>query len=137
MFRHSIQNNQELTHTGGKRHLWSFSSFPKTFVKCLDNRVTADSCSQLPCKALHAMTLPPHTERLPFIVPLSRLRGATPTREAICLRLRRPSSGNCASRVAANTGPTPGTLRSRFSLSRQIGLERSKFLRSLSKSFKH
>ena len=56
MFRHSIQNNQELTHTGGKRHLWSFSSFPKTFVKCLDNRVTADSCHNSHVKHCTQMT---------------------------------------------------------------------------------
>ena len=47
--------------------------------------------------------LPPHTVRLPRSVPLSRLNGATPTRDAICLRLSWPSSGSLASKVEATT----------------------------------
>src|SRR6187455_2036091 len=52
---------------------------------------------------------PPHTTRLPRSVPLSRASGATPTRAAICLRLRRPSSGTSATSVRLTTGPTPHT----------------------------
>src|SRR3954447_8353518 len=42
--------------------------------------------------------------RLPRILPLSRLNGATPTRAATCRRVSEPSSGSCASNVRALTG---------------------------------
>ena len=78
--------------------------------------------------------LPPHTERLPRKLPLSRLCGATPTREAICLRLRRPSSGSSTNSTLEATGPTPGTLRSRSSLTRHMELDWMRSPRSLSRS---
>ena len=78
--------------------------------------------------------LPPHTERLPRKLPLSRLCGATPTREAICLRLSWPSSGSSTSSTQEATGPIPGTLRSRSSLTRHMGLDSMKAPRSLSNS---
>ena len=53
---------------------------------------------------------------------LSRLKGATPTRAAICRRLRVPSSGRYARRVREIWTPMPGTLRSRSSFSRHTGL---------------
>ena len=49
------------------------------------------------------------------LVPLSRFIGATPTREAICLRSRAPRSGRCASSARESRSPTPGTERSRSS----------------------
>src|SRR3990172_5097919 len=65
---------------------------------------------------------PPVVLRLPRFRPLSLLKGATPTRAAICFRLSFPNSGRSATIVLAVTGPTPGTLsifsaRSRFSAS--------------------
>ena len=67
---------------------------------------------------------PPQTVRCPRILPLSRLIGATPTRLAICLRFKVPSSGSSANRVTDRTWPTPGTLLSRSSRIRQRGLWR-------------
>src|SRR6516225_5246662 len=52
---------------------------------------------------------PPQVVRWPRVCPLSRLSGATPTRAAICLCDRLPSSGRLAIRVADTTEPTPGT----------------------------
>src|SRR6187551_2380246 len=60
--------------------------------------------------------------RRPRSVPLSRLKGATPARAAICLRPRLPSSGSSAIRVDAVTRPTPGGLSSRSTFSSQIGV---------------
>src|SRR5271155_3564337 len=51
---------------------------------------------------------PPQIQRLPRILPLSRLNGARPASAAICLRLSVPSSGSCASSVLESTLPTPG-----------------------------
>jgi hypothetical protein len=51
---------------------------------------------------------PPQIQRLPRKLPLSRLKGASPTSAAICLRLSAPSSGKRASRVVESTFPTPG-----------------------------
>ncbi len=67
---------------------------------------------------------PPQTRRRPHKVPLSRANGATPTRAAICWRVRRPSSGRWATRVRLTTGPMPGTRRSRSSVARQAGQAR-------------
>ena len=39
-------------------------------------------------KAARIRARPPHTVRLPRSVPLSRLKGATPTKAAICRRSR-------------------------------------------------
>ena len=52
---------------------------------------------------------------------LSRLKGATPTRAAICRRSRVPSSGN-ARMVREICSPTPGTVRKRSSFSRHTEL---------------
>src|SRR5690349_15943571 len=66
--------------------------------------------------------LPPQIARLPRILPLSRLNGATPTRAAACRRVSEPSSGSSAKSVRALTGPTPGTERNSSSLARQTAL---------------
>jgi hypothetical protein len=58
---------------------------------------------------------PPQMVRRPCSMPLSRLSGARPTAWSISRRLSRPSSGNSASKVRHDTGPTPGTLRSKSS----------------------
>src|SRR5450756_1770648 len=73
-------------------------------------------------RALRTLARPPQIERLPRFLPLSQLKGATPTSEAIFLRSRCPNSGNSANRVVAVTGPTPGTERRRFSFSRHTTL---------------
>ena len=77
--------------------------------------------------------LPPQTIRLPLKEPLSLLRGATPTRAAICPRLKLPSSGRWAISVEQSTRPTPGTLRRRSSRARHMGVERISSSRSLFK----
>ena len=59
--------------------------------------------------------------RRPRQAPLSRLKGATPTRAATCRREQRPSSGNSASKVAAVTGPMPGMLWSQVARGRRVG----------------
>ena len=53
---------------------------------------------------------------------------------AICLRFRQPSSGTSASSVRLTTGPTPGTVRKRFSFARQTGLRSIVWSRSRSTS---
>src|SRR3954453_22393503 len=78
------------------------------------------------------VALPPPAVRLPRILPLSRLNGATPTRAAAWRRVSEPSSGSSASRVRALTGPTPGTERSSASLAHQAALSRTAVPRSRS-----
>src|SRR4051794_27818933 len=78
------------------------------------------------------VALPPPTVRLPRILPLSRLNGATPTRAAAWRRVSEPSSGSSASSVRALTGPTPGTERGSSSLARQAALSRTAVPRSRS-----
>ena len=78
--------------------------------------------------------LPPHMERLPRYLPLSRFIGATPTRAATWPRFKLPSSGRWVSRMEESTGPTPGTLRSKSSWARHRGDERINPVMSLSRS---
>ena len=75
---------------------------------------------------------PPQIVRRPRRVPLSQLRGATPTKAAICCRVSVPNSGSSSSNVRAHTGPMPGALCNRSSFSRHSGLARSSVSRSSS-----
>ena len=65
-------------------------------------------------KAPRSEALPPQMVRRPLRVPLSQVSGAMPTRAAICLRLRVPSSGNSSRRVRLLTGPILGMLAENF-----------------------
>jgi hypothetical protein len=77
---------------------------------------------------------PPHTGRWPRQVRLSRFRWATPTRAAVCWRLRVSSTSRWATHVIERMGPTPGTLCNRSSLARHPALERMRCPTSVSKS---
>jgi hypothetical protein len=73
--------------------------------------------------AAHGTTArPPKIMRRPHRLPLSLFNGATPTKAAICLCVSVPNSGSSPRSVRLTTGPMPGTLRSRFSYSRQSGV---------------
>ena len=86
-------------------------------------------------RALRTLARPPRIERLPRFLPLSQLKGATPTSDEIFLRSSCPRSGNSANKVVAVTGPTPGTERRRLSFSRHTTLFLSWSSSSLSNSF--
>ena len=60
-------------------------------------------------------------------------RAPRPARAAMRRRSRRPSSGRSAMSVQAVTGPIPGTERSKSSASRQMGVERTRVVRSWSR----
>ena len=57
------------------------------------------------------MPRPPRIALWPRFWPLSRDQGARPTREVNALLSQWPSSGRWAIRMAAVSGPTPGTVR--------------------------
>jgi hypothetical protein len=65
---------------------------------------------------------PPQMDREPRLRPESRLRGATPTSLAICLRPMDPISGSMTVRFAAVSCPMPGTEVKRLTSSCQAGL---------------
>ena len=69
--------------------------------------------------------LPPQIVRLPRNWPLSRLKGANPTKAAIWRRLMRPNSGRLANSEVAVVSPMPGTPCNKSSLARQLGLASS------------
>ena len=58
-------------------------------------------------KAQRTELRPPRMVRRPRNWPLSRLKGAMPTRAAICWRFNWPSSGTSASRQALDLGAHP------------------------------
>ncbi len=65
---------------------------------------------------------PPQTVRVPRRVPLSRGKGATPTRAARRWRLKVPHCCRSSRKVRDHTGPLPGPLRN--STSRPTGMAR-------------
>ena len=121
MFEHSVQNSQQLAHTGCQGHLFGLPGGAQALIEGPDNGLKRVATRVAIYRAARTCALPPHTLRLPRRVPLSRLSGATPTRLAACLRPKVPSSGMAASIVKESTGPTPGTLLRRLSRSRHRG----------------
>jgi len=75
---------------------------------------------------------PPQIVLRPRSVPLSPLSGATPTKAAICWRVRAPHSGSSNNNVRAHTGPIPGARCHTSSFSRHSGLARRRVAMSAS-----
>ena len=71
-------------------------------------------------KAARTRARPPQTVRLPLRVPLSRLKGATPTRAAICRRSSVPSSGVVADHLWLRYGPWANELASGLQVGARI-----------------
>ena len=67
-------------------------------------------------------SLPPQIRRLPLNLPLSQLKGATPTRAEIFLPLIVPNSGKPDKKDRDTTDPTPGVLWRSFSFCFQTSL---------------
>ena len=75
---------------------------------------------------------PPQIVRRPRRGPLAPLRGATPTKAALCWRVRVPHAGRSRSNVRAHTGPLPGALCHQSSWACQSALRRSSLSQALS-----
>ena len=88
-------------------------------------------------KTERMLARPPQIFRFPRNKPLSRFKGATPTRAAICFRFKVPNSGRLDKSVIESTGPTPGVLRRISFFSRHTGLFLRRLLRSLSAFMRH
>ena len=85
---------------------------PARFRRSANARITGLNCLALKAAMYSARRTdprPPQIDRWPRNWPLSRLKGARPTREAICWRLSFPNSGSSATSDALVAGPTPGT----------------------------
>ena len=120
-----VEDGQQFPHHRGERDPLGLPGFEQTLIEAPQDWVVL-ACHKR-CHVERGTDVgarPPQTVRLPLSVPLSRLNGATPTRAAIFLRSRVPSSGSSAMRVRAVTSPMPGTLLSRSSVSRQAGVPR-------------
>ena len=76
---------------------------------------------------------PPQIVRRPREVPLSPLRGVTPTNAAICWRVRGLNSGSSRSTVRAHTGQRPLARGTISSFARHRGLAQRVVSRSLSR----
>lgn len=119
---HGVEDDQELSRAGDQREYFGLAGGDEFGVLGLEDRVVA--CGH---QGGHVegraddFTPPPQVVRLPRIMPLSRLIGATPTRAALDCLLASPSSGKHAGRVRAVSLPMPGTLVSRSSFSFQAG----------------
>ena len=122
---HDIDDRQQLPHRRRQRYLLCLARRAQPGVELLDDRICdvwplmwpyTAHCAPISCR--------PTSCALPLNSPLSLLNGATPTREAISLRFRRPNSGSSAMITLDTTGPTPGTLVSRSSLALHTGLDR-------------
>ncbi len=133
MFEHRVENGQQFAHTGDQRHLAFVATRTQLLIRVPNDRVTAGGHQGRHVEGrAHGGAAPQHV-RGPRTVPLSRLRGATPTSAAIWRRVKVPNSANSATRVRLRTGPTPGTLWSKSVCSCYTGLWRMRQVRSLSK----
>ena len=124
MFHHVVENREPLSHTGGECHLLGLSCVTQALVETANDGIAAGPHQGRHVQCCPDMRRPPHTMRLLRSVPLSRFSGATPRSAALCFRLKVPNSGRSTISVRASPGPTPGTVRSRSSFSRQMGLSR-------------
>ena len=131
MFQHSIEHGQQLMHARGQSDFFDFPCGEEPLVKRFDLRVVARGYEG-PHVEHSTHMRPPQIVRRPRRVPLSPLRGATPTKAAICCRVSVPNSGSSSNNVRAQTGPMPLALCNTSSFSRHRGLARSVVSRSWS-----
>ena len=133
MLDHRIQNCQQLSHAGDPGHFFQFARRDEPLIERSDHRIALGGDQHRPVQrgARGGSSAPQHVRR-PRRVPLSWLKGAIPTNAAICRLDTAPNSSRSASRVRLTTGPTPGTLRRRFSCSCQTGPCRIVVVNSLS-----
>lgn len=82
MLQHCIQNDQEFPYAGRERYLLGFASPTESLVEDADHGVEARGDDRVHIEDGSHMSPPPHTVRFPRSVPLSRLKGATPTSAA-------------------------------------------------------
>ena len=93
MFEHGVEDDEQFAHTRDHGHLLRFTMRQQPLVEVADGGVVA-GCGQRPhVEGAPHSGAPPQTARLPRRVPLSRLKGATPTRAATCLWSNVPNSG--------------------------------------------
>ena len=88
MFEHGVEDDEQFAHTRDEGHLLRFASRQQPLVEVADDGVV-EGCGQRP----HVEGAPHSGARLPRRMPLSRLKGATPTRAATCLRSNVSNSG--------------------------------------------
>lgn len=117
-----IEHDEELAHASDERHLARFAGPDQAFVERSEDGIESagSDCRHVEHLANRRSSAPDDSFAAQRAA-VSRMR-ATPTNEAICLRLSRPSSGSSASIVKLRTRPTPGTLCNRLSLALQMGL---------------
>src|SRR5439155_21230778 len=105
MTQDGIEDAEQLVHTGDERHFLGLAGRAQALVEGTDDRVVPgrDQGGHVQDRA-HPRPAP-QTMRRPRNVPLSQLRGATPTSAVMALWPSRPSSGRSAKRVQAVVGP--------------------------------
>ena len=121
---HAVKHGEQLLHKRGERHFLQLTSCQQPPVELPKDRVTA---------TVHQRSCVEHSADS-GATTYPGLKGATPTRAAICFLSRVPSSNRYTSNVRNTCCPVPGTLRSRSSFPRQAGLLRI-FLKQLDVQF--
>jgi hypothetical protein len=93
MLEHGIEEDKQLAHASGEGYLLGLASCHETRIEGWIGGLCLLATNALMQRAARMQERPPQTVRFPRRVPLSRLKGATPIRAAICLRSRVPNSG--------------------------------------------
>ena len=83
MLEHGVQDNQQLTHTGCESQLLGLTRRQQALIEDPDDWVVAAGRQRPHVQSAANSGASTQTVRLPRRVPLSRLKGATPTRAAI------------------------------------------------------
>jgi hypothetical protein len=102
---HGVEDRQELAHAGRQRYLLGFARGAQALVKGFEHRIIADGHEGTHVQGRPHLCASTPGGASPRRVPLSRLRGATPTRAAMRWRLKVPNSGRSSSKVQVHTEP--------------------------------
>ncbi len=116
MFEHGIEDGEEFAHAGGEHELLGFASGDQTAIEGVEDLTMAHRRLRKHVERSAPLLAPVPHLRLPPIIPLSRLKGASPTkgRALTAIPLRHyhpdqlaPTSAQRLERAALRIGQWP------------------------------
>jgi len=122
MFYHRIENRQQFSHASDECDLWSFAGIAQSAVKRLNHRITSAGD-----QGAHVKSRADGGSPTPDRAPASQcatvaIEGCYAHQRGDLLTVESSQFGELCKQRSANDGPIPGTLLSRSSFSRQMGL---------------
>jgi hypothetical protein len=98
--KHGTENKQELAHTGRERGLGVLTVGAQPQIKVLTAGLLRAPATVAIYRTRRTWARPPQIQRLPRMLPLSRLKDARPASAAICLRFEHAQFGQLGQQSA-------------------------------------